>query len=81
MASISYGKILKFGAVCFVPASQFDAVSTGATFGGQVIVLLDPSDELPGFWGYFTLAGMPDPSMGATNPGLPGIGDDTDLSP
>jgi hypothetical protein len=73
MATLTSSKLLKYGAVCFIPMSSFDAVSTGSTYGGQTILLLEANDELPGYLGYFTLAGMPQPTMGSTDPGLGSI--------
>jgi len=63
-------RLLQYGAVCFIPASNFDAVSTSMTWQGQAIALLEPSDSLPGFYGWFTITGMPDPTLKATDPGL-----------
>jgi hypothetical protein len=40
------------------------------TWQGQTIALLEPSDELPGYLGWFTIAGMPNTALYATDPGI-----------
>lgn len=64
--------LLKYGAVCFIPMPALDAVQLTGTWQGQTIAVLVASDELPGYLGYFTLAGLPDPSLEVTDPGLAG---------
>ena len=76
--AISASKLLTYGSVCYIPAASFDAVSANMTWQGQTIVLLEPSEELPGFYGWFTLSGMTDPGLPATDPGL-NLGDDPGL--
>lgn len=70
MAMFDIKLIAQYGAVCFIPASNFDTVSGAMTWQGQTLALLTQCDELPGYWGYFTIAGMPDPTLFATDPGL-----------
>ena|SRR5690242_1382058 len=70
MSVLTAAKLLKYGSVCFVPASQFDTVSQSMTYAGQTILLLEQSEELPGFLAWFTIPGMPDPQLAASDPGL-----------
>jgi hypothetical protein len=76
--SIPASKLLTYGSVCFIPAASFDTVSASNTWQGQTILLLEPSDELPGYYGWFTLSGMADPSLPSTDPGL-NVDDDPGL--
>lgn len=70
MSTITAAKLLKYGSVCFIPATSFDTVSQSMSYAGQTILLLEQSDELPGFLGWFTIPGMADPNLAATDPGL-----------
>lgn len=78
MTTLTCAKLLKYGAVCFVPASNFDTVSQSLTWQGQTLSLFEPSDELPGYYGWFNPGGMADPNLAATDPGLQ-AGDNTPL--
>jgi hypothetical protein len=49
--SIPASKLLTYGGVCFIPAASFDTVSANMTWQGQSLLLLEPSEELPGFYG------------------------------
>jgi hypothetical protein len=70
MSTLTAAKLLQYGAVTFIPATSFDTVSVSMTWQGQTLALLEQSDELPGFLGWFTISGMPDPGLGASDPGL-----------
>lgn len=80
MTRITPDKLLQYGAVCFIPISQADAVQGSMTYQSQTIVLLERSDELPGFLGWFSPAGLADPSLLMSDPGLSSGGTDASAS-
>lgn len=76
MSTLTAGKLIHYGAVCFIPSSSFDTVSGSMTYAGQALSLLEPSEQLPGYLGWFTISNMNDPSLAATDPGLDTTGNE-----
>ena len=68
--SMKTSKLLKYGCVCFIPIANRDLVQASMVWQGQTILELEPSEVLPGYLGWFTLAGMPQPQIEQTDPGL-----------
>jgi hypothetical protein len=70
MSTLTAAKLLTYGAVTFVPQSQFDTVSQSMTYQGQTLLLFEPSDELPGYLGWFNPGNLANPGVAASDPGL-----------
>jgi hypothetical protein len=76
---INVRKLLRYGSVCYIPGSNFDTVSQSMTWQGQALSELEPSEMLPGYFGWFVLPGLAQPTAAVNNPGL-NITDETGSS-